>query len=94
MINLSNNKFNKKIFDCLFQPVITEKTMKLMEFQKYTFDVNAQLNKKQIKKIFEIYFNSKIKTIKTFRIKKKSKAPIKRVIFNFFENKKIFIFNI
>jgi len=94
MINLNTNKFNKKIFDCLFQPVITEKTMKLMESKKYTFDVNAQLTKKQIKKIFEIYFSSEIKTIKTFRIKKKSKVPLKRVIFNFLENKKIFIFDI
>ena len=78
---------SQKIFDFLKRPVITEKATKLIEQKQYTFDVDSQLTKKQIKKIFEYYYGISIKSIKTHRIGKKNiSKPIKRVILCFSKN--------
>lgn len=83
------NKFNeiqwsKNIFNFLKQPIITDKTIKFFERKQYVFDVNLQLTKKQIKKIFEEYYGIPIKSIKTFRKNEKNKkSPNKRVILRF-----------
>ena len=81
------NTQSQKIFDFLKRPVITEKATKLIEQKQYTFDVDSQLTKKQIKKIFEYYYGIHIKSIKTHRIGKKNiSKPIKRVILCFSKN--------
>ena len=80
------------VIDFFKKPVITEKTTKLIEQKKYTFDVDAQLTKKQIKKIFEYYYDTKCQSIKTHRIRKNSHKPIKRVMLCFYKNQKIPIF--
>lgn len=85
-------KLNQKLFDFLKKPVITDKTTKLIEHKIYTFDVDSQLTKKQIKEIFENFYGLPIQSIKTHRIAKKKKRfynklkPVKRV-FLCFENK-------
>ena len=58
------------IFDFLKKPVITDKTTKLIEQKQYTFDVDSQLTKKQIKEFFEDYYAIQVKSIKTHRIVK------------------------
>lgn len=83
---------NQKIFDFIKKPVITEKTTKFIEQKQYTFDVDSQLTKKQIKKIFEYYSGIQIQSIKTHRIQKNSHKPIKRVMLCFSKNQKIPIF--
>lgn len=97
------NKFknNKKlqltspwlVIDFLKKPVITEKTTKFIEQKKYTFNVDSQLTKKQIKKIFEYYYGMKCQSIKTLRYRKAMpNKPIKRVMLCFYKNQKIPIF--
>jgi len=92
-------QLNKKIFDFLKKPIITEKSTKLLEQKQYTFDVDCKLTKKQIRKIFENYYNIKVKSIKTYRVKKKDKnkkypiiKPKKRAIIHCFEYEEILIF--
>ena len=80
------------VIDFFKKPVITEKTTKFIEQKKYTFDVDSQLTKKQIKKIFEYYYGMKCQSIKTHRIRKNSQKPIKRVMLCFYKNQKIPIF--
>ena len=80
------------VIDFVKKPVITEKTTKFIEQKQYTFDVDAQLTKKQIKKIFEYYYDIKCRSIKTHRIQKNSPKPLKRVILCFYKNQKIPIF--
>nr|YP_009130589.1 50S ribosomal protein L23 [Tydemania expeditionis]CEO91119.1 50S ribosomal protein L23 [Tydemania expeditionis] len=70
--------WNKKLFDFLKKPIITEKTTKLIEKKQYTFNGDTQLTKKQIKFIFSKYYNLSIKSIKTFVIQRK-----KRIILQF-----------
>lgn len=83
---------SQKIFDFLKRPVITEKATKLIEQKQYTFDVDSQLTKKQIQSIFEYYYGSSIKSIKTHRIGGGRHKPIKRVILCFSKNQEISIF--
>lgn len=70
------------MFDFLKKPIITEKAIKNIEKNKYTFDVDAKLTKKQIKKIFEELYSIRISSIQTHRHAphKKGSYPLKRVI--------------
>ena len=91
MVNkLDEVQWNKNIFNFLKRPIITDKTMKLVEQNKYVFDVNLKLTKKQIKKIFEEYYENPVKSIKTFRKNEKKKSPNKRVILRFLKEISIF----
>nr|YP_009472507.1 ribosomal protein L23 [Chlorodesmis fastigiata]ARO74216.1 ribosomal protein L23 [Chlorodesmis fastigiata] len=85
MVNKFNEvQWNKNIFNFLKRPIITDKTIKFVEQKKYVFDVNLELTKKQIKKIFEEYYQNPVKSIKTFRKNRKNKKnPNKRVILRF-----------
>lgn len=81
------------VIDFFKKPVITEKTTKLIEQKQYTFDVDSQLTKKQIKKIFEYYYDTKCQSIKTHRVYSLNpNKPIKRVMLCFSKNQKIPIF--
>ncbi len=48
------------------RPVITEKTTKLMEENKYCFLVDPKANKTQIKQAIEEVFKVKVKAVNTF----------------------------
>jgi large subunit ribosomal protein L23 len=54
-------------------PVLTEKTIRLLEQNQYTFDVNQKSTKTQIKKWIESFFNVKVKTINSHIPPKKKK---------------------
>lgn len=75
----------QKLVDFLKKPVLTEKTTKYLEQKQYTFEVDVQLTKTQIKKIFEQYYGLKIQSIKTYRIHSFSR-PKKRVRLHFVDN--------
>nr|AYC64332.1 ribosomal protein L23 [Pseudochlorodesmis sp. HV01306a] len=100
-IEQSKIKLNQKLFDFLKKPVITDKTTKLIEQKIYTFDVDAQLTKKQIKEIFENFYGVPVKSVKTHRILKKKKRsftynkfkPIKRALLCFENQQEISILN-
>nr|YP_010139943.1 ribosomal protein L23 [Rhodobryum laxelimbatum]QQK56242.1 ribosomal protein L23 [Rhodobryum laxelimbatum] len=44
-------------------PILTEKTIRLLEKNQYTFDVNKKSTKTQIKKWIENFFDVKVKAI-------------------------------
>lgn len=48
------------------RPLITERTTKLMEENKYCFLVDPRANKTQIKQAIEEIFKVKVKTVNTF----------------------------
>jgi len=48
------------------RPLITERTTKLMEENKYSFLVDPKANKTQIKQAIEEIFKVKVKTVNTF----------------------------
>ena len=59
--------------DIIRKPVITEKSMAAMAEKKYTFIVQINANKVQIKKAVEEIFNVKVEDVKTMRVEGKTK---------------------
>ncbi|KAF1085221.1 50S ribosomal protein L23 [Sporotomaculum syntrophicum] len=59
--------------DIIKKPVITEKSMGLVEENKYTFIVDIGSNKIEIRKAVEELFNVKVDKVRTMRVKGKLK---------------------
>ena len=62
------------ITDVLKKPVLTEKSLTLMDNEnKYTFDVDVHANKVEIKNTVEKMFNVKVVNVNVMNVKPKSK---------------------
>ena len=59
--------------DIILRPVITEKSSRLMELNKYTFEVHSSANKIQIRKAIEEIFKVKVLSVHTISIHSKPK---------------------
>ena len=56
----------KSPYDIVKRPIITEKSMELLEENKYTFEVAKDANKPEIKKAIEALFDGvKVKKVRT-----------------------------
>ncbi len=63
-----------KYYDVILKPVITEKSMDLMAEKKYTFLVNPDANKIQIREAVEKMFEgTKVKKVNTMNQRGKNK---------------------
>ena len=60
-------------YDIIRKPVITEKSMNAMAEKKYTFIVQINANKVQIKKAVEEIFGVKVEKVQTLRTMGKTK---------------------
>nr|QWW92904.1 ribosomal protein L23 [Herbertus javanicus] len=54
-------------------PVLTEKTIRLLEKNQYSFNVNVQSNKMEIKRWIELFFDVKVIGINSHRLPRKKK---------------------
>lgn len=59
--------------DIIIRPVITEKSSRLMEENKYTFEVHSSANKIQIRKAVEEVFKVKVKDVHVISVHPKPK---------------------
>ena len=59
--------------DIIIRPVVTEKSVGLMENNKYVFKVALSANKIEIKKAVEEIFKVKVVDVNTVRVKGKEK---------------------
>lgn len=56
----------KSPYDIVKRPIITEKSMELLEENKYTFEVDKNANKAEIKEAIETIFEGvKVKKVRT-----------------------------
>ncbi len=55
------------MIDLVKRPVLTEKSVRLIENNQYTFDVDPKLTKPQIKKFIESVFNVNVLGVNTHR---------------------------
>lgn len=97
---------NKKdlYYDLVREPIITEKTLNLVEeFNRYTFKVAKDANKVEIKKAIETIFNVKVIKVNTINVKPKPKRmgqyegfknAYKKAIVELAEGQKIEAFNV
>jgi len=63
-----NKKSISQLIDLLKYPVISEKSMKLLEFNQYTFVVDKKITKPEIKKIFEFLFDVNVNKVNTLTL--------------------------
>lgn len=68
------------LIDLVKNVVLTEKSVRLIENNQYTFDVDVKLTKPQIRKLIEDFFKVKVSAINTHRLPRTSKTHYKRVI--------------
>jgi large subunit ribosomal protein L23 len=61
----------ESVYDIIRKPIITEKSVALMEQNKYTFVVNKRATKTQIKHAVEKIFGVKVVSVATMNIKGK-----------------------
>ena len=54
--------------DIIIKPIITEKSMEDMSFNKYTFMVDKKANKTEIKKAIETIFGVKVEKVNTMNM--------------------------
>lgn len=59
--------------DIVIRPLITEKTMDLLQDRKYVFVVDKRANKSEIKKAVEELFDVNVEKVNTMNIKGKVK---------------------
>lgn len=87
--------------DIIKKPVITEKSMQLLEENKYTFIVDMRANKPEIRKAVEELFKVNVQRVNTMRVKGKPKRfrnsagrtpDVKKAIVTLSEGEKIELF--
>ncbi len=89
--------------DIIIRPIITEKSMRMMEEgNKYTFEVAKKANKIAIKQAIEFIFNVKVKSVNTVNVDSKTKrvgqyigktSAYKKAIVELAEGQDIDLFN-
>ena len=62
------------MIDLVKYPVLTEKSVRLIENNQYTFDVDLRLSKPQIKQLFEELFKVNVIGVNTHRPPRKKTA--------------------
>ena len=60
-------------YDIIISPIISEKSMEMIQDKKYTFKVDKRANKIEIKKAIEEAFGVKVVKINTANTKSKAK---------------------
>nr|YP_010033354.1 ribosomal protein L23 [Diplophyllum taxifolium]QOW40272.1 ribosomal protein L23 [Diplophyllum taxifolium] len=59
--------------DKIGHPVLTEKTIRLLEKNQYSFDVDIKSNKTEMKKWIELFFNVEVIGVNSHRLPRKGK---------------------
>ncbi|MDD2207413.1 MAG: 50S ribosomal protein L23 [Aminobacterium sp.] len=59
--------------DIIIRPIVTEKSSRLMEHNKYTFEVHPSANKIQVKEAVQEVFKVKVKNVHIIRVHAKPK---------------------
>ncbi|HQN74657.1 MAG: 50S ribosomal protein L23 [Candidatus Izemoplasmatales bacterium] len=88
-------------YQVIKRPIVSEKSTKLAEQRKYTFEVDRKANKIQIKEAIEAIFNVKVEKVNVVNTKAKAKrvgqysgftAAVTKAIVTLQEGHKIDIF--
>lgn len=63
----------KNPYDVIRRPIITEKTTKLTEERKYTFEVAPDANKIEVKKAVEEVFDVNVESVNIINVRRKKR---------------------
>ncbi len=93
----------KNAFDVIKRPLITEKTTKLIEERKYTFEVMQGVNKIEVKEAVEKAFNVKVVAVNIINVRKKERKvgkyeglrpAVRKAIVTLAEGQKLDVFEV
>jgi large subunit ribosomal protein L23 len=93
----------KDLRNIIIKPIVTEKSVRDIESSKYTFEVDVNSNKVEIKKAVEELFKVKVKDVNTIKIKGKTKfrrmvygrtKDVKKAVVTLREGHKIELFEV
>ena len=93
----------KNTYDILVRPLITEKTMKLVEEGKYTFEVKQGSNKVEVKKAVEELFKVEVTAVNMMNTLRKKRRvgkyeglrpAVQKAIVTLAEGQKLDVFEI
>ena len=93
----------KTTYDILVRPLITEKTMKLVEEGKYTFEVKQGSNKVEVKKAVEELFKVEVTAVNMMNTLRKKRRvgkyeglrpAVQKAIVTLAEGQKLHVFEI
>ena len=93
----------KTTYDILVRPLITEKTMKLVEEGKYTFEVKQGANKVEVKKAVEELFKVEVTAVNMMNTLRKKRRvgkyeglrpAVQKAIVTLAEGQKLDVFEI
>jgi large subunit ribosomal protein L23 len=59
--------------DIIIRPLITEKNTNLMQYNKYSFEVDRNANKAQIRHAIQTIFNVRVSAVHTMNVRGKMK---------------------
>lgn len=59
--------------DIIVRPIVTEKSSRMMEYNKYTFEIHPQANKTEVRKAVETVFKVKVEKVHTLKVRSKPK---------------------
>lgn len=70
---MSNSIDPRNLADLIRRPIITEKATRLLEDNKYVFEVIPKAKKPQIKAAIEMLFDVKVKSVNTYNPPRKKR---------------------
>ena len=59
--------------DIIVRPIVTEKSSRMMEENKYTLEIHPQANKTEVRKAVETVFKVKVEKVHTLKVRSKPK---------------------
>ena len=93
----------KNAYEVIKRPLITEKTTKLIEERKYTFEVMQGVNKIEVKEAVEAAFNVKVVAVNIINVRKKARKvgkyeglrpAVRKAIVTLAEGQKLDVFEV
>lgn len=93
----------KNPYDVIKRPLITEKTSKLIEQRKYTFEVMQGVNKIEIKEAVEKVFDVTVTAVNVINVRKKERKvgkyqglrpAVRKAIVTLAEGQKLDVFEV
>ncbi|MFA5542512.1 MAG: 50S ribosomal protein L23 [Bacilli bacterium] len=93
----------KNAYEVIKRPLITEKTTKLIEERKYTFEVMQGVNKIEVKEAVEAAFDVKVVAVNIINVRKKARKvgkyeglrpAVRKAIVTLAEGQKLDVFEI
>nr|YP_009548968.1 ribosomal protein L23 [Myriopteris scabra]AYW15943.1 ribosomal protein L23 [Myriopteris scabra] len=71
--------------------IVTEKSIRLLQQNQYTFEVDSKLTKTDMKNWIEQFFNVKVEGTNSSRIANRSKKRVSKLNLNFASRKKMMV---